>query len=202
MSKKIILIIPLLLCLACTQTYDIERLNAYVQAEKNGMVKTVTRKGYELTLYHRPTDLWVAQELKNEVFSDSLVSSLRKRYSQYLYFILKISRNKKDALYASDNFGDFSDLLQTLSFRMGAYTKMVTSKKDTIPLGDSHYSRLYGRSGSTSVMLAFHKEQIKNTEWVQVDLKDLGIGTGRTVYRFKTSKLLNTPNIDFNQAQY
>lgn len=192
----------LLFVAACEPAiYDKDGLNAYILEEGNGMVKTTQRKGYDLTLYNRPTDLWVAQEIRNEQATDALINSYRDKYDDYLYFILKISKEGKEALYTSGNHGSFSEVLQNLSFRMGAFTEMVTSARDTIPLADSHYSRLYGQSGSTSVMIAFNKEKIKETEWVQVNLSDLGLGTGRTTYRFDTKELLSAPQIEFNPTK-
>lgn len=201
MSKNFLFLILLLGCFACDPvSYDVNSLNAYVNEESNGLIKGQSRKGYDLQLYNRPRDLWVAQELRGEWPTDSLVQKYRDRYDDYLYFILKISKEGKEALYTSRNQNTFSELLQTLSFRMGAFTQMVTSEKDTIPLADSHYSRFYGQSGGTSVMLAFDKASVEDSEWVQVNLADLGLNIGTTRYRFLTKELLNAPQIDFNQT--
>lgn len=187
---------------ACeTQFHDVQSLNSYIRDEDHGLVKRHEKRGYDLRLLNRPTDLWVAQELRNELATDSLIADFRQQYDEHLYFILKISKNGKEALYASNNHGAFSDLLQNLSFRMGTFTEMVTSRKDTIPLADSHYSRIYGQSGATTVMLAFNREKIKNTKWVQVNLSDLGLGTGRTTYRFRTKDLLSAPSINFQSKR-
>lgn len=186
---------------SCGSTsYDAPALNLFVQDADNGLIKMEQRKGYDLQLYNRPTDLWVAQELRNEIPMDSLINSMRDKYDNYLYFILKISKEGKSALYSSSDFGNFSTTLQNLSFRMAAFTQMVTSARDTIPLADSHYDRLYGQAGSTSVMIAFSKEKLKDTEWVQVSLLDIGLGIGKTYYRFKTKDLLNAPQIDFKRT--
>ncbi|WP_132644111.1 hypothetical protein [Roseivirga ehrenbergii] len=179
------------------QSYDAAGLKSFVLKEDHGLMRQHERKGYKLMLYNRPTDLWVAQELRDDLPTDSLITVLRKKYDNYLYFMLNISMEGKEALYASENFGTFSNVLQNLSFRMGGFTEMVTSQKDTIPVADSHYDRLYGQSGNTSVMIAFHKDQIKDTDWVQINIKDIGLGTGRTTYRFQTKNLLSVPQIDF-----
>lgn len=73
-------------------------LNAYVQDESNGLIQVQNRKGYDLKLYNRPLDLWVAQELKGEWPTDSMVNQYRDQYDNYLYFILKISREGQDAI--------------------------------------------------------------------------------------------------------
>lgn len=192
-----------LFLLSCgSNSYDETTLNAFVQNADNGLLNRQERNGYELTLYNRPTDLWVAQELKNEIPTDSLLNTIRQRYDDYLYFILKISKEEKDALYASGGQGAFSELLQNLSFRMGAFVEMVTSKQDTVPLADAHYSRLYGMAGATSVMLVFNREKLTSTDWVQVNMKDLGLNVGRTNYRFKSRDLLEAPSIDFKNLNF
>ncbi len=202
-NKKLFIGSLFLFLLACgNKQYNVEELNAYVQNIDNGLLNKQERKGYHFTLYNRPTDLWVAQELRKETPTDSLLDLFRNKYDDYLYFILKISKEKKDALYASDGYGKFSELLQNLSFRMGDFVEMVTSEQDTVPLADAHYSRLYGMSEATSVMLAFNRERLQESDWVQVNMKDLGLNVGRTNYRFKSKDLLKAPSIDFKNLNF
>lgn len=185
--------------LSCSNEFveNEQQLNAYVQDEANGLLKISEKKDIRLGLYNKPTDLLVAQEFRQEIPTDSLIESLRKKYDDYLYFILNISRSNEDALYTANSYAGFSELLQNMSFRMMNYVEMVTSEKDTIPLADSHYSRLYGMAGSTSVMLVFNKEKLNRSEWVQVKIDDFGLNTGRTFYRFNSRDLLSAPKIKF-----
>ena len=174
-----------------------QELQGYVQDESNGLTKIVERKGIELSVNYKPTDLLVSQELRNRKREQTLIDSLRNKYSQYSYFVLNISKDGKEILNQSQNFDAFSQNLQNLSFRMKEYVHLTTAQQDTVPVLDFVYPRLYGMGGSTSLLFVFDQEKIEDTDWVQFNLKDIGLGIGKSHFRFETSDIENAPQIDF-----
>jgi hypothetical protein len=175
-----------------------QSLLQYMQDPGNGLCKATKQGGVEISAIYRPTDLLVAQELGVKAFSGEELSQYRSKYSTYAYFTLSFSKDNRDALYGTaTSYGDFSENLQKLSFRLREYLQMTTSAQDTVHMADYHFSRMHGMGGSTQVLVAFDRQDIVDKEWVQLNLAELGFGAGRVNLRFTTRDLLSAPSIDF-----
>jgi hypothetical protein len=194
----------LLVCLACAaiacapSQLSKDELVEYIRDEENGVKHSATLGKTVVDVQYRPTDLWVAQELNGETPRPSQVDSLRKKYDHYYYFILSLSRNNKEALHQVDEgFGQYSELVQTLSFRMPEYVTLTTAAQDTIPVGDFMLNRTYGMSSATEVLFVFSREKVTDQEWVQFNLNEFGLGIGNQRFRFKRSDLEAVPALAF-----
>ncbi len=202
-SRSYTLWLGMILCLyyltACTPSYLSEQeLQAYVQ-ESESLSKTKAYKGYQIVVTYRPNDLLIAQELGGqEASSFTQLQALRKKYKDYYYFILSLSKDDKEALYSSGGGQDqFSEMIQTLSFRMASYVNMTTAGRDTIEVADYVFPRTYGMGGATNLMFVFSKKEAEDDEWVQFNLKEFGMGLGNKTFRFRKDHLENVPKIDF-----
>jgi hypothetical protein len=175
-----------------------EKLNLYLQDESNGVKKTQVIGDFTYTLTYKPHDLLVWQELQgNKNIKDTLLNRLKSKYEKYDYYILNIKAGDKDVLNgASSNMQMFSQNLQTLSFHMADYTYAVTEKKDTLYLADFHFPRLYGMGGGTQVILAYNKDKEPGS-YTDIFLDDIGVGTGRQVFRFKKEDIEKIPMLEF-----
>jgi hypothetical protein len=194
----------LVLCMACASVscapghLSKDELTAYIRDEEHGMKQSVTQGKTTVAVQYRPTDLWVAQELDGEPPQPAKIDSLRKKYDQYYYFILSLSRNNKEALHqVEQGFDQYSELVQTLSFRMPEYVTMTTSAQDTIPVGDFMLNRTYGMSSATEVLFVFSREKAVGQDWVQFNLNEFGLGVGNQRFRFKRSDLDAAPTLAF-----
>jgi hypothetical protein len=175
-----------------------EALQSWVREPGNGLIKTEERGNLQISAVYRPTDLLVVQELGEVEATPEDIERLRSKFGAYRYFILSISHNGRDALYSTaGSYAEFSDNLQKLSFRMHDYLHMTTSGKDTVYMADYHFARMHGMAGSTQVLLAFEAAAVEDSKWVQLNLKEIGFGTGRVNLRFKTEALNDIPGIDF-----
>jgi hypothetical protein len=195
--------LPLLLIffvLACSPSaMTEEELQAFVADADHGLRQSVEVNGYQAELTYRPTDLWVKQEIGDKPATAQEVDALRKKYSDYYYFVLSLSRGNKEALHTMEGgMGQYSELVQVMSFRMADYVTMTTSASDTIPVGDSMLNRTYGLSQSTDILFVFNKEKAKNKDWVQFNLNEFGLGLGNQRFRFDRRKLDKAPSIKFN----
>ncbi|MEM8567077.1 MAG: hypothetical protein AAGF85_11490 [Bacteroidota bacterium] len=189
----------ILLIQSCTPSYLTEpELQAYIR-ESETLTKTREYKGYQIGVSYKPIDLLIAQELGGEVAgSFTRLTELRKKYENYDYFILSLSKADKEALYkTSGGYDQFSDLVQTLSFRMASYVNLTTAGKDTIEVADYVFPRTYGMGSATNLMFVFNKEKTENDEWVQFNLKEFGMGLGNKNFRFRREDLDQVPKIDF-----
>jgi len=175
-----------------------EELQLFILDEENNLKKSEEVNNYRIEVTYRPTDLLVNQEIGDELVDGNKLEQLQKKYNGYYYFILSLSKNKKEALHQMD--GDmerYSELVQTLSFEMTQYANLTTSTQDTIPVGDFILNRTYGVSASTDILFAFNKEKSRGKDWVQFNLNEFGLGVGNQRFRFSTKDLDNAPKINF-----
>lgn len=197
---KLYLLLSCVLLFSCTpKPLSIADLQLYVLDESNGLRKSVDIDGSNACVTYRPTDFWVYQELDKDLAEHHLVDSLRKKYSEYYYFIVSLSANNKEALQVGNNLAEYGDLVQTMSFRLPQYVHLITEKNDTIPVGDFMLNRTYGLSSSTDVLFAFDKERVSGNNWFQFNLNEFGLGFGNLKFKFSTHDLENIPEVDFNK---
>lgn len=178
-----------------------EELTNYIADPDNGLVQHGELNGYSIDVTYKPTDLLVQQEIDDQTDA-SKIKVVRNKYSKYYYFILSLSKNNKEALHQVEGGVDqYSELVQTLSFRMGGYVNLTTSAQDTISTTDFVMNRTYGLSSATNLLFVFNKEKTIDKDWVQFNLNEFGLGIGNQRFRFKTQDLNNAPGIKFQNQK-
>lgn len=186
--------------LACgSKSFDSkEDLLIYLKDTDNGyhFQKSVNRIDYSLT--YRPTDLMVSQfiEDKNETAE---VGKLRKTYSDYLYFNLSMSANGKELLSQNiQNRAEFGAKVNQFSFGMADKVTLTNQKRDTLPLLDYVYPRMYGMGASTEMLLVYEKHQkTMQQDYLFFTIQDLGYGTGEVTFKINTKKIKQQPQLNF-----
>lgn len=172
-----------------------EALQAYIQDQSNGLMKVRQAAATQMKVFYRPNDFLIWQEVEGETDTTRIREAFT-RYDDYLYFMMQLSVDEKDALYGlSKNQMEFNDRLQTLSFRMNQYVQLTTSNSDTIPVADAYYSRMFGLSKSNDLLFVFNKKKAKDAEWVSFHTKDFGFKTGRQSFRFNMKDIEATPKL-------
>lgn len=170
-------------------------LHRYLAEEGNGLSQSVTTGPVTMKVTYRPQDLLVWQEIEG-VTDTAQIRSAFDRYQDYLYFLLQLSAGEQDALYGtSRDQADFSEKLQTLSFRMAQHVHLTTSEQDTVPLADAYYSRTFGLSSSSDVLLVFNRKDIDQDEWIAINSNEFGFRTGRRTFRFAMKQLNDAPRL-------
>ena len=92
----------------------------------------------------------------------------------------------------------FGAMVNELAFGMDQKLHMYTSKKDTIPMADYIYPRMYGMSGSTTMLIVYPREtKIAEEEYINITIEDLGFNTGEVKFKIPTKKINNELKIDF-----
>jgi hypothetical protein len=200
MDKILIIILSLSICVACAPSeMNPEDMHAYIQDSDNGLLKSEEVNGIQAMLWYRPTDMLVHQEIGEEQVTQRAVDSLRNKYNKHHYFLLSLSKQNKEALHtAPGSMSEYSELVQTLSFRMNNYVNLTTNKQDTIPVGDFILDRTYGLSSATSLLFVFAADKTIKSDWIQFNLNEFGLGTGNQRFRFALDDIENTPTIKFN----
>lgn len=189
-----------LMALACTPPSFNSRqdLLMYLRNEDNGyhFEKSVNSVLYSLT--YRPTDLMISQFM-DEKTEPRRIQKLRKKYSKYLYLNLGMSSNGKELL--SQNYGsraEFGAKVSQLAFGMSKKMTLTSQNRDTLPLLDYVYPRMYGMSTSTEMLLVYeNKPNTLEQDYLLLSIRDIGFGTGEVSFKIDTKKIKNQPTLKF-----
>ncbi len=200
-AGSLVLLLSLVCLISCKQnTFDSEKeLWTYLKEEKNGFQQHKTVNGIDFTLTYRPTDLLVKQEL-GEAVTGEAIDSLRTKYRQFLYFNLSMSQNNKELLSTvAGSRAQFGAMVNQFAFGMGDKVHLFTREKDTIPLLDYVYPRMYGMSNSTSMLFVYPRdEKITGSEYINITVEDIGLGTGDITFKIPVKTIKREPKLNFN----
>lgn len=200
---RVIMTIGLILLVGCGQnTFDSEKeLLTYIQNTDNGYQHEKVIGDVVYTLTYRPTDVLVRQELGSS-FSQEDVDKLREKYSNYLYFNLGMRANNQELLNSqAGNRNAFGAMVNQLAFGMGQKVHLISLKRDTIPMADYIYPRMYGMSNSTNMLLVYPKDKkLLEEEFFHFTIEDLGLATGEVGFKIPVKPLKNEPTINFENT--
>ena len=175
-----------------------DELLAYLADPAHGLVKEEVTGDLKVTLRYRPTDLLVEQEA-GERPTRQMVDSLRKKYSGKYYFTLGFSVNDREALHTTGNYGRYSELLQTLSFRLGEYVRLTSPAGDTTELLDYVMDRTFGFASSTNLLMVFDAAEVSpEADFIQIHINEFGFHSGNHIFRFDTDDLMKCPQLTFD----
>ncbi len=200
MKKLITLFTGCLLLASCSKnTFDTSKeLLEYIKQPENGYLYAKTVNGVDFSLLYKPTDLLVNQELTGESPA-SKVDSLRSKYGEYMYFTLSMSKNNQELLSTiAGNKQKFGAMVNELAFGMEQKVHLYTPQKDTIAMADYIYPRMYGMSGSTTMLFVYPREEkVTNREYLTLTIEDLGFYTGEVKFKIPTKMINNEPKLKF-----
>jgi hypothetical protein len=174
-----------------------QELIEFVRDPDHGLNKSEEINGTRVTVIYKPTDLLVAQEIRNKPVDANKLAAVKEKYSAYNYFTVSFSQNNKEALHTQNGMDAYSDLVQTLAFKMSDYVTLTTNSSDTIPVADFILNRTFGMSKSTDLLFVFSKEKSAGKEWVQFNLNEFGLNTGNQRFRFLKKDLDRVPSLLF-----
>ena len=195
-TKLLVLVFLILIGTACKQkTFDTENdLWVYIKDETNGYIhkKKVGDVTYAIT--YRPTDVLVKQQLGDN-YNQHQVDSLRTKYREYIYMNLSMSANDQELLNSMvGNRSAFGAMVNQLAFEMTDKIHLYSRSKDTIPMADYIYPRMYGMSGSTNILLIYPRDKgLLNQEFFHFSIEDLGFKTGEVRFKVPTKPFKSEP---------
>jgi len=178
-----------------------EEMLRYLKEGDNNYMQYKTVNGIDFSLLYRPTDLLVSQEIEGEQVETSRIDSLREHYGKYLYFNLGISKHNKDILNVlPKNQAEYGALVNQLAFGMRNKVHLFTQNRDTIPLVDFIFPRMYGMSKSTNIMLVFSKDEKKmSTNFLNLTIGDMKLNTGEIKFKISSDHIKNEPQLSFKK---
>ncbi len=188
MSKKHLLhifIIAVLVVSCGRKTFDTtDQLWEYIKDPDNNYLQEKNIRGVDYKLLYKPHDLLVNQALGEER-SDSLIKKYKDKYKDHLYFTLSMSKSGHELLsHLARDRNQFGAMVNQLAFGMNEKVHMYTPKKDTLPMTDFIYPRMYGMSGTTSILFVYPKrvEDLKE-DYLNFTINDLGFHTGEVKFK-------------------
>ncbi|MCK4662305.1 MAG: hypothetical protein KAT68_05530 [Bacteroidales bacterium] len=185
---------------SCNKKITKQEMFDYLKNPENGLLQEKTINGINIKVMFKPSSLFVLQEINNDTtINDEKIQKLKEQYNKYLYFIISFSQNKQELLNLfAGNQQQFGAMVNQLAFDMDNNVSLISSKKDTLPLMDYIYPRLYGMSNSTDILFVFKKEELKNFEWLKLTIKDFGLKIGDTKYKFYIKAFKKIPELKIN----
>ncbi|MBX2922619.1 MAG: hypothetical protein KF746_10545 [Chitinophagaceae bacterium] len=182
-----------------------QELLKYIADKQNRLWLEQEVNGITVRLSYQPAPLLALQEMEayDNKRSDSLLyKTLEEKYNKNYYFLLKFSKNSKEAIRQLGGFDRYSEILQVLSFRMGNFLYVTTHQRDTLPLSDYYFDQSYGMTDGNTLLLVFDRLRLKDEKQFDIHLQECGLGTGDLSFRFLRRDLLQVPHLEAKLYDY
>lgn len=190
------------LFLSCTKEVITtpQQLKDFLENSDNGLLQLSDANGIETKVMYHPKDLIIANNYITETdFSEELIDSTREELRDYQYFKLSLSRSGEEVINA---FGQdterFSKAVNYLSFGISADVKLQVNNKE-FDIEDVAYSRSFGSSRSSNVLVAFKPGVLPSTGKLVITFSDSFFSTGYHSYEFDLSKIKEIPTLNLLQ---
>lgn len=189
-------------CNSLPKTISRTDLISYIGDKEHGLSQEQEVNGIKVKLTYQPATLLAAQELKSEKLPPAaMIDSVEKKYKKNYYFLLKFSKDGKEAIRQLGNFSRYSDMIQVLSFQMHQFVNLTTPAKDTVELTDFLFDQTYGMSDGNTVLLCFDKQKLQEKSKLEVNIAECGFGIGNLKFHFDQKDIERVPALDYRKLQ-
>lgn len=187
-------------CSGTPKTMSRAELVKYIGDKDHGLSQEQEVNGIKVQVTYRPSALLAAQELGNgQLPPAAVVDSVESKYKKSYYFLLKFSKDGREAIRQLGDFSRYSDMVQVLSFQMPRFVNVTTTAKDTVPLRDFMFDQTYGMSDGNTVLLCFEKEQLQNKKDLEINIAECGFGIGNLKFHFDQKDIERVPALDYRK---
>ncbi len=175
-----------------------EALWEHLKDSENGYQFAKKVNGVEYVLTYKPTDLMVQQEIGKQK-DVARVEDCRKKYGDHMYFNLSMSAEGQELLnHMAGDRSQFGLAVNQLVFGMGDRVHLISKERDTLPLEDYIYPRMYGMGNSTNMLLVYERnDKLLKEDFFHFTIEDLGFATGEVGFKIPTDPIKNEPILDF-----
>ena len=174
-------------------------LQKYVNDPRHGLAQQTSVADVDVRLTFEPSDLLVAHDLVTGGNRDTVkFNLLQRKYSGNYYFLLRFSKGHKELLRQLPSFGEYSEMVEVLSFRMQQYVNLTTDR-DTLPMSDYAYEQTYGFGDANTLLIAFPKMGVTGKDKFDVNLAECGFGIGSVKFSFRKADLEKVPELDYSK---
>lgn len=196
---RVLIILAVLTSLACTgkRAVSEQELREYIIDPEKGLRKQKQKNGIDMEVIYRPAELIIAQQLSGIADSEER-RRVTKSFDTLSYFVIKLSRDGEEveSRYVNDT-DKFVRVINYLSSEVARNIYLINSG-DTIPAIDGVYSRMFGVSTATSVMVVFDSDLRSRQGMVRFCLDDTELGLGASDFDFALSDIKKAPTLNLN----
>jgi hypothetical protein len=175
------------------QQLSLSELKTYPLDPANGLVQTVGNNGFNFEMIYRPKDLIIEQNVG--IQRGPLWDSLAAQLKTYDYFVLRISRDRKEV----ETFfaGDPASYSGVVNYLNGAIANDITMYvgDETMPVSDALFAPSYGMSDASSIMLTFNSNLLDRKSDFTIVFEDSKFGTGRHEFSFEFASIDEIPQL-------
>jgi hypothetical protein len=165
-------------------------LTTYLNDSKHGLSQVHEINKIKAAVTFMPWQVIVSKTKQKDT---SAVKVLKSKY----YFVLGLSANGKELLRQLP-FSQYSEMVQVLAFRMRPYVSIVRDDGKVIGAEDCLFQQTYGMGRENEVLLVFNRSELKNTNEMDLKIKEFGLNTGNLDYKISTKDINHIPNIEIN----
>ena len=174
-------------------------LQRYINDPRHGLVQQATVEEVDVRLTYEPSDILVAHDLVTGGNRDTAkLNVLQRKYLGNYYFLLTFSKGHKELLRQLPSFGEYSEMVEVLSFRMQQYVNLTTDR-DTLPMSDYAYEQTYGFGDANTLLIAFPRKGVTGKDKFDVNLAECGFGIGSVKFSFRKADLDKVPELDYSK---
>lgn len=120
-------------------------------------------------------------------------ASLKLLKSKY-YFVLGFSANGKELLRQLP-YEQYSEMVQTLAFRMQPNVSIVTDKGKVVEAADCQFQQTYGTAKENELLLVFNRAELQDTKEMDLKIKEFGLSIGNLDYKIKAEDIAGLPDM-------
>ncbi|MEO7988564.1 MAG: hypothetical protein ABI663_03425 [Chryseolinea sp.] len=170
-------------------------LKAYIANDENGLHKMELKNDLTIEAFYRPTELVWARDLA-DIHDVQERAKQKQVYDSLSYFMLHFSRKGKELenAYVSDPT-KFKAVVDYLSFNI-SNDLFILHDADTLHALDAVYTRTFGISEGTAVMVVFKENVSRYSGSLKLCFDDAEFGTGLTEFSFNTRDIKNIPTLN------
>lgn len=172
---------------ACNnRTISCSDLSQYVYNSENGLTTDIENHGVLCKITLKPSDMVICKECSTL----SSLDSIRSRYDEYVYIELIFSGQLPPQIHKK---------VSSYVFNISHFISLKTDLGDELKILDSYSPRLFGLNNEIVFVFAVEKEQVLNSETIEIEINDFGIQR-KFQHTIDLSSFKNIPVIEFKNA--
>lgn len=174
----------------------------WVRDPENGLYREEEIDGLTFSVFYKPLDYVILQELASSGVAIDSFASYKKQYEGLQYFTLTIKSSQDADLlkHAITSERNYYQRIDYCSFRMQNDLQLVQGS-DTLACKLFHYERTYQVAPYTNFILAFEDNSTPNTSLVHdktLVFHDQAFGRGIVKLKLKANDLNKVPKLVIN----
>lgn len=203
LNYRLFLCALLIMLTSCAELLNEKQYRQYLQDPAHGLTQQISHGATSVTCTYLPTDLLIAQDLRGTAPDElaATADSIRKSYvgRTYLSLALTNGRSEIENQYQS-NQPLFEQAIGYLNEGIVQDVFITTPTQDSVQALASTYSRLYGATGKTTLLLVFDTHTLDLNQGFTCTFRDTQFHLGTLHFPFTATSLRHLPALDLQAS--